>query len=144
MFNKSDANMVRTAWELSAGLLSFVVAIGIGWWFGTVLDQNLQAAGMFDAEAAPRDQTDDRPREHDEHRHHEVIGDDVGAGWEREPQRPQRGRDDRAEQSVHRLDDPEFVFELFHWSASTVTATTSEEAPATTATGGRPKRASIT
>ena len=39
MFNKSDANMVRTAWELSAGLLSFVVAIGIGWWFGTVLDR---------------------------------------------------------------------------------------------------------
>ena len=26
-FNKSDANMVRTAWELSAGLLSFVVAV---------------------------------------------------------------------------------------------------------------------
>jgi F0F1-type ATP synthase assembly protein I len=39
MFNKSDANMVRTAWELSAGLLSFVVAIGIGWWFGNVLDR---------------------------------------------------------------------------------------------------------
>jgi len=37
-FNKSDANMVRTAWELSAGMLSFVVAIGIGWWFGRVLD----------------------------------------------------------------------------------------------------------
>ena len=33
-FNKSDANMMRTAWELSAGLLSFVVAIGIGFWFG--------------------------------------------------------------------------------------------------------------
>ena len=37
-FNKSDANMLRTAWELSAGMLSFVVAIGIGWWFGRVLD----------------------------------------------------------------------------------------------------------
>lgn len=35
---KSDANMMRTAWELSAGMLSFVVAIGIGWWFGGVLD----------------------------------------------------------------------------------------------------------
>jgi len=37
-FNKSDASMIRTAWELSAGLLSFVVAIAIGWWFGGVLD----------------------------------------------------------------------------------------------------------
>ena len=31
--------MMRTAWELSAGMLSFVVAIGIGWWFGRVLDE---------------------------------------------------------------------------------------------------------
>ena len=38
MFNKSDANMVRTAWELSTGLLSFVVALGIGWWVGQWLD----------------------------------------------------------------------------------------------------------
>ena len=37
-FRKSDANMLRTAWELSAGMLSFVVAIALGWWFGTVLD----------------------------------------------------------------------------------------------------------
>ena len=37
-FSKSDANMVRTAWELSAGMLSFVVAIALGWWFGRVLD----------------------------------------------------------------------------------------------------------
>ena len=37
-FNKSDANMLRTAWELSAGMLSFVVAIALGWWFGRVLD----------------------------------------------------------------------------------------------------------
>lgn len=41
MFRKSDATMVRTAWELSAGLLSFVVAIGIGFWFGRVLDGRL-------------------------------------------------------------------------------------------------------
>ena len=38
-FNKSDANMIRTAWELSAGLLSFVVAIGIGYWVGLTLDE---------------------------------------------------------------------------------------------------------
>ena len=38
-FNKSDANMLRTAWELSAGLLSFVVALGIGWWVGQWLDR---------------------------------------------------------------------------------------------------------
>ena len=37
-FKKSDANMMRTAWELSAGLLSFIVAIGIGYWFGGRLD----------------------------------------------------------------------------------------------------------
>jgi F0F1-type ATP synthase assembly protein I len=38
-FKASDANMLRTAYELSAGLLSFVVAIGIGWWFGRLLDR---------------------------------------------------------------------------------------------------------
>jgi F0F1-type ATP synthase assembly protein I len=37
-FRKSDAGMMRTAWELSAGMLSFVVAIALGWWFGSVLD----------------------------------------------------------------------------------------------------------
>ena len=40
-FKKSDANMMRTAWELSAGLLSFVVAIGIGYGFGGLLDARL-------------------------------------------------------------------------------------------------------
>jgi F0F1-type ATP synthase assembly protein I len=40
-FKKSDANMMRTAWELSAGLLSFIVAIGIGYWFGGLLDAQL-------------------------------------------------------------------------------------------------------
>ena len=38
IFRKSDANMMRTAWELSAGLFSLIVAIGIGWWFGRLLD----------------------------------------------------------------------------------------------------------
>jgi ATP synthase protein I len=38
-FRKSDANMIRTAWELSAGLLSFVVALGIGYWVGAALDE---------------------------------------------------------------------------------------------------------
>jgi F0F1-type ATP synthase assembly protein I len=38
-FNKSDANMLRTAWELSAGMLSFVVALGLGYWFGRTLDR---------------------------------------------------------------------------------------------------------
>jgi F0F1-type ATP synthase assembly protein I len=38
-FRKSDANMIRTAWELSAGMLSFVVAIGIGYWAGGALDE---------------------------------------------------------------------------------------------------------
>ena len=52
-FRQSDANMLRTAWELSAGMLSFVVAIGIGWWFGRVLDRWLGTApwlmGVFTA-----------------------------------------------------------------------------------------------
>jgi len=44
VFNKSDANMVRTAWELSAGLLSVVVALGLGWWVGQWLDRQLGTA----------------------------------------------------------------------------------------------------
>ena len=39
VFRKSDANMLRTAYELSAGLLSFIVAIVIGWWFGRFVDR---------------------------------------------------------------------------------------------------------
>jgi ATP synthase protein I len=37
-FGRSDAGMLRTAWELSAGMLSFVVAIAIGWAIGRWLD----------------------------------------------------------------------------------------------------------
>ena len=37
-FRKSDANMMRTAWELSASLMSFIVAVGIGYWLGGLLD----------------------------------------------------------------------------------------------------------
>jgi ATP synthase protein I len=37
-FGKRDASMMRSAWELSAGMLSFVVAIALGWWFGHLLD----------------------------------------------------------------------------------------------------------
>ena len=37
-FRKSDAKMMTTAWELSAGMLSFVIAIGIGYWVGLLLD----------------------------------------------------------------------------------------------------------
>jgi F0F1-type ATP synthase assembly protein I len=38
-FRKSDATMLRTAYELSAGMLSFVVAIALGWWLGRVVDR---------------------------------------------------------------------------------------------------------
>lgn len=31
--------MMRTAFELSAGMLSFVIAVALGWWFGRVLDR---------------------------------------------------------------------------------------------------------
>ena len=30
--------MLRTAYELSAGMLSFIVAIALGWWLGRTLD----------------------------------------------------------------------------------------------------------
>jgi len=40
-FNKSDATMLRTAYELSAGLLSFVIALGLGWWAGQWLDRRI-------------------------------------------------------------------------------------------------------
>jgi len=46
-FRPSDAKMLRTAWELSAGLLSFVVAIAIGWWFGRTLDGWLGTAPLL-------------------------------------------------------------------------------------------------
>ena len=38
MFGKSDASTLRTAYELSAGLLSFVIAIALGLWFGRLAD----------------------------------------------------------------------------------------------------------
>jgi len=31
--------MMRTAWELSAGLLSFIIALGLGYYIGGVLDR---------------------------------------------------------------------------------------------------------
>ena len=37
-FRNSDASMMRTAGELSAAFLSFIVAIALGWWFGRLLD----------------------------------------------------------------------------------------------------------
>ena len=48
-FGKSDASAMRTAWELSAGLLSFVVALGIGWWAGRWLDARLGTAPWLTA-----------------------------------------------------------------------------------------------
>lgn len=48
-FNKSDATMLRTAWELSAGLLSFVIALGIGYWVGLTLDRWLGTAPWLEA-----------------------------------------------------------------------------------------------
>jgi len=48
-FRQSDANMLRTAWELSAGMLSLVVAIGIGWWVGRWLDGRLHTAPWLTA-----------------------------------------------------------------------------------------------
>ena len=38
LYRRSDAGMLRTAWELSAGLLSFVIAVVLGWWIGRTLD----------------------------------------------------------------------------------------------------------
>jgi len=36
--------MLRTAYELSAGVLSVVVALGIGWWVGRTIDRALGSA----------------------------------------------------------------------------------------------------
>ena len=44
LFRNSDATMMRTAGELSAAFLSFIVAIAIGWWFGHLLDGRLGTA----------------------------------------------------------------------------------------------------
>jgi ATP synthase protein I len=41
LFRNTDASMVRTAGELSAAFLSFIVAIALGWWFGHLLDGRL-------------------------------------------------------------------------------------------------------
>lgn len=53
LYQRSDAGMLRTAWELSAGMLSFVVALGLGWWFGRTLDAWVGTApwltGIFSA-----------------------------------------------------------------------------------------------
>ena len=43
-FNKSDAGMMRTAYELSAGMLSLVVAVGLGFWLGRRADAWLGTA----------------------------------------------------------------------------------------------------
>ncbi len=48
-FRKSDAAMLRTAYELSAGVLSFVVALAIGWWIGRTLDRWLGTAPWLTA-----------------------------------------------------------------------------------------------
>ena len=44
LFRNSDATMMRTAGELSAAFLSFIVAIALGWWFGHLLDGRLGAS----------------------------------------------------------------------------------------------------
>ncbi len=48
-YRKSDADMLRTAWELSAGMLSFVVAIGLGWVIGRWLDAHIGTAPRLTA-----------------------------------------------------------------------------------------------
>ena len=73
-----------------------------------VLEHDLQLAGVFDAEAAPRDQAEHGRREDDEGRHHEVIRDDVAVRC-RPAERAQQRRDRGAERSIHGLDDSEFV-----------------------------------
>ena len=71
-------------------------------------------AGILDAEAAADDQADDGPGDDDERGHDEIVGDDLDARWHRAAERAEQRGDHRAERSIHRLDDPEWVFELFH------------------------------
>ena len=51
-FRKSDAAMLRTAYELTAGVLSFVVALAIGWWSGRTLDRAFGTAPWLTATGA--------------------------------------------------------------------------------------------
>jgi len=74
-----------------------------------VLDQDLQLPGVVHREAAPRDQADHRPEDDDQAGHHEVVGDQVAVRGHGASERSQPGGDHRAERSIHRLDDPEFV-----------------------------------
>jgi hypothetical protein len=74
-----------------------------------VFEHDLQFSGVVDAEAAPRDETQHGDREHDQRRHHEVVGDDVAVRRHGTAERAEQRRRHGAERSIHGLDDPEFV-----------------------------------
>jgi ATP synthase protein I len=47
LLNKSDASTLRTVGQLSAVGLAFVIAIGLGFWFGTLVDGWLGTSPWF-------------------------------------------------------------------------------------------------
>ena len=69
---------------------------------------------LLDAEMAAQYEAENRPRDHDQRRHDEEIGNDVAARRHGAAQGMQHRAHDGAERSIDRLDDPEFVLELFH------------------------------
>jgi hypothetical protein len=79
-----------------------------------VFEEDLQAARLLHAQIPAQDEAQDRPRDDDQRRHHEEVGDDVARGGHRPAEGAQHRAHHGAERSIHRLDDPEFVLELFH------------------------------
>ena len=126
-----------------------------------VLHHDLQLAGVLDAQPRPHEQAAGRNEHHDQQDHHEVGRDHFVAG-EMKAERLAHPLHERSEQRVDDLHDPEGMFELLHRptnlqetgsdqgfftkrrTASTVTAATIEDAPASRPNGCRRKRAIIT
>ena len=115
------------------------------------------------------DQRHDRHDDDDQHHHHQVVRDHRVFRRKVKAHRLERRLHERPEQGVHEIDDPERVFELFHHTlvalraprareprrsvayffnrrrrASTEAAATTEDAPTSSPTGCRRKRAIIT
>ena len=131
-----------------------------------VLHHDLQLAGVLDAQPRPHEQAAGRNEHHDQQDHHEIGRDDFVAG-EMKAERLADPLHERSEQRVDDLHDPEgcssFSIVKFQEraskfqetgsdqgfftkrrTASTVTAATIEDAPASRPNGCRRKRAIIT
>jgi hypothetical protein len=75
-----------------------------------VFEQDLELAGMLDAEPRAHDHAHDRDCNHDQQRHHEIVRNDL-VPLEMKAQGLERRLDQRPEQGVHKLHYPEGMFE---------------------------------